>query len=37
MHLPEVYAQLEDGRYWTKVAEGALYAYYRPSAAIGED
>lgn len=23
-HLPEVYAQLEDGRYWTKAAETAL-------------
>ncbi|MCX7992107.1 MAG: alcohol dehydrogenase catalytic domain-containing protein [Fimbriimonadales bacterium] len=35
--LPEVHAHLGDGRYWTQAAEGAMYAYYRPSAAIGED
>ncbi|GIV11549.1 MAG: hypothetical protein KatS3mg020_1040 [Fimbriimonadales bacterium] len=36
-HLPAVYAQLEEGRYWTKAAEAVLYAHYRPNAAIGED
>ncbi|MFN3689950.1 MAG: alcohol dehydrogenase, partial [Fimbriimonadales bacterium] len=29
LHLPEVYAQLEAGRYWTQAAEVALAAAFR--------